>query len=65
MTGWQAVLAALAPSIGVGLLFWWAIHALVNADRNERRAQARADLLQAGRPAGEGNSEPDNAPSEP
>ena len=46
MTGWQAVLAALVPSIGVGLLFWWAIRAVVNADRNERRAQARieADL---------------------
>lgn len=46
MTGWQAALAALVPSIGVGLLFWWAIRAVVNADRNERRAQARieADL---------------------
>jgi len=47
MTGWLAVVAALAPSIGVGLLFWWAIRAVVNADRNERRAQAR---IEAGPP---------------
>ena len=40
MTGWQAVLAALAPSIGVGLLFWLAIRALMNADAKERRVEA-------------------------
>ena len=36
-------LAALLPSIGVGLLFWFAIRALVNADRTERQAMARMD----------------------
>jgi hypothetical protein len=36
-------LAALVPSIGVGLLFWFAIRALVNADRTERQALARMD----------------------
>ena len=36
-------LAALLPSIGVGLLFWFAIRALVNADRTERQALARMD----------------------
>ena len=40
MTGWQAVLAALVPSIGVGLLFWLAIRALMNADAKERRVEA-------------------------
>ena len=40
MTGWQAVLAALAPSIGVGLLFWLAIRALMNADAKVRRVEA-------------------------
>ena len=43
-------LAALLPSIGVGLLFWFAIRALVNADRTERQALARMDLAErAGR----------------
>jgi hypothetical protein len=36
-------LSALLPSIGVGLLFWVAIRALVNADRTERQALARMD----------------------
>lgn len=36
-------LAALLPSIGVGLLFWVAIRALVNADRTERQALAKMD----------------------
>jgi len=37
------VLAALIPSLGVGFLFYLAIRALVNADRNERTALARLD----------------------
>ena len=39
-------LAALLPSIGVGLLFWFAIRALVNADRTERQAMARMDAAE-------------------
>jgi len=39
---WQA-LGALAPPVGVGLLFWLAIRTLVNADRTERAALARMD----------------------
>ncbi len=37
------VLAALVPSIGVGLLFWAAMRYIVRADRNERAALARLD----------------------
>ena len=39
-------LAALLPSIGVGLLFWFAIRALVNADRTERLAMAKMDAAE-------------------
>lgn len=39
-TFWQG-LGALIPSIGVGLLFYVAIRAIVRADRNERAAVAR------------------------
>ena len=46
MSGWGAVLAALVPSIGVGLLFWFGLRAVMNADRNERRAQAQIDAQQ-------------------
>ena len=40
MNGWEAVLAALLPSIGVGVIFWFAIRALLNADAKERRVEA-------------------------
>ncbi len=42
-------LAALIPSIGVGLVFWLVIRALVNADRTERAALARMDAEDAAR----------------
>ncbi|SFA89615.1 hypothetical protein SAMN05421867_10386 [Cellulomonas marina] len=38
-----AVLAAVLPSIGVGLVFWFVVRALVQADRRERLALARLD----------------------
>ncbi|MGJ9406703.1 hypothetical protein ACHABQ_10310 [Nesterenkonia aurantiaca] len=31
----------LAPSIGVGLVFWLAIRAIFRADRNERAAETQ------------------------
>jgi len=42
-------LAALLPSVGVGVIFWIAIRALVNADRTERAALARMDREDADR----------------
>jgi len=43
MSTFWSVFAAVVPSIGVGLLFWLAMRALVNADRTERAAIARMD----------------------
>ncbi len=37
------VAAALIPSIGVGLLFYFAIRAILGADRSERAALAKMD----------------------
>lgn len=37
------VLAALAPSVGVGLIFWYAMRAIIRADRRERMAIARME----------------------
>ena len=34
---------ALLPSIGVGLLFWFAVRALLRADRRERDAVREAE----------------------
>jgi hypothetical protein len=46
MNGLLTALAALIPSIGVGLLFWFAMRAVVNADRTERQALARMDAAE-------------------
>ncbi len=40
------VLAAVLPSLGVGVLFWLAMRALMNADRSERMAMARLDAAE-------------------
>ena len=34
---------SVLPSIGVGLLFWFAIRALLRADRREREAEREAE----------------------
>ena len=47
MNAFWVVLAAGVPSIGVGLLFWLAVRALVNADRTERAAIARMDARES------------------
>jgi hypothetical protein len=46
--------AVLLPSIVVGLLFWFAMKAIFNADKSERQAEARAQAeaeAQAASPA--------------
>lgn len=40
MPSFPDILAALAPSVGVGLVFWFAMRAIVRADRREREAIA-------------------------
>lgn len=51
---WIPILAGIIPSIGVGLLFWYAMRAVVRADRNERAALAEADAESAAPSAEQG-----------
>ena len=39
-------LAALIPSLGVGVLFYYAMRAMIGADRRERAAMAEMDRLE-------------------
>ncbi len=48
-------LAALVPSVGVGLLFWFVVRAMIAADRRERAAMAAMDREERER---ESNSAP-------
>ncbi len=47
-TAWQ-IFAGVAPSIGVGLIFWFAMRKILRADRNEREALAKLDAEEAAR----------------
>ncbi|WP_426997717.1 hypothetical protein [Pseudarthrobacter sp. N5] len=42
--------AVLLPSLVVGLLFWFAMKSIFNADKSERQAEARAqaEALESG-----------------
>ncbi|WP_061961577.1 hypothetical protein [Demequina flava] len=44
---WQQVAIGVIPSIGVALIFWFAMRAVVRADRNERAALAQIDAEEA------------------
>ncbi|MDR6640025.1 hypothetical protein [Paenarthrobacter nitroguajacolicus] len=50
-------IAVLAPSVVVGLIFWFAMKSIFNADKSERQAEARAQAEANSRnvgPASEG-----------
>ena len=47
MSGLDEVLMSVIPSIGVGLLFWYVMRAVIRADRRERAELARIDAAEA------------------
>ncbi|MBE4717927.1 MULTISPECIES: hypothetical protein [unclassified Pseudarthrobacter] len=54
--------AVLLPSLVVGLLFWFAMKSIFNADKAERKAEARAQAeaeSRSGAPLNEQNPESD------
>ncbi|HEY8753324.1 MAG TPA: hypothetical protein VIM40_06725 [Arthrobacter sp.] len=50
--------AVLLPSLVVGLIFWFAMKAIFNADKSERQAEARAQAE-----AESGSAAPLNGPT--
>ena len=40
---WANAFWSLAPSIGIGVMFWLVIRAVIRADRGERTAYARME----------------------
>lgn len=51
------ILSAIVPSLGVGLVFWFAMRAVIHADRREREALAQ---LEAARKNEQARQEPNN-----
>lgn len=54
--------AVLLPSLVVGLLFWFAMKSIFNADKSERQAEARAQA-EADAQAVESNHGPNGSPN--
>ncbi|WP_354263483.1 hypothetical protein [Arthrobacter sp. OAP107] len=50
--------AVLLPSLVVGLLFWFAMKSIFNADKAERQAEARAQAEADAQAAGDDFPEP-------
>ncbi|MEC5179833.1 hypothetical protein [Arthrobacter sp. CG_A4] len=42
-------IAVLLPSVVVGLIFWFAMKSIFNADKSERQAEARAQAEAEGK----------------
>ncbi|MBX3100732.1 MAG: hypothetical protein KF761_14290 [Salinibacterium sp.] len=40
---WLNALWSLLPTVLVGLIFWFVIRAIINADRNERKMLAKVE----------------------
>ena len=40
---WMGVLYALAPTVLIGLLFWFVMRAIIRSDRTERAAFAKIE----------------------
>lgn len=57
MDTFLAIMSGLAPSVGVGLLFWLAMRKILHADRNERIALERMDAEEAAAAAASSESE--------
>jgi hypothetical protein len=43
VNGIRTIIVGLVPSIGLALLFWYVMRAIIRADRNERAAEAKLD----------------------
>lgn len=46
MSGWWPYVAALIPSVGVGVLFWVVIKNMIEGDRKERLAHSQWEAEQ-------------------
>jgi len=50
---WGGIIWSVAPTIVVGLIFWFVIRMIVRADRDERRAYARIEVEERAKLAAE------------
>jgi hypothetical protein len=52
-TVWGGIIWAIAPTICVGLIFWFAMRAILRADRTERKVYAQIEAEERAKLAAE------------
>lgn len=49
---WFNAIYSVAPTLGVGLIFWFIVRAIIRSDRTERAAYARIEAEERAKRAG-------------
>jgi len=57
METWSAVLFSVAPTVLIGLVFWFIMRAIIRSDRGERAAYAKIEAEERARLAAESAAE--------
>jgi len=59
---WGGIIWSLAPTIVIGLIFWFIMRALLRSDRNERKAYSKVEAEERARLAANSPGEPGGNP---
>lgn len=62
---WGGIVWSVAPTIVIGLLFWFIMRSVIRSDRNERKAYAKIESEERARLAANSPAEPGGNPSTP
>ena len=55
---WGGIVWSIAPTIVIGLIFWFIMRSLIHSDRNERKAYAKVEAEERARFAANQRVEP-------
>jgi flagellar biosynthesis/type III secretory pathway M-ring protein FliF/YscJ len=62
---WGGIIWAVAPTIVIGLIFWFIMRSLIHSDRNERKAYAKIEAAERARFVANSPVEPGGSSASP
>jgi flagellar biosynthesis/type III secretory pathway M-ring protein FliF/YscJ len=62
---WGGIIWSVAPTIVIGLLFWFIMRSVIRSDRNERASYAKIEAEERARIAARSPAEPGSSPTAP
>ena len=62
---WGGIIWSVAPTIVIGLLFWFIMRSVIRSDRNERKAYSKIEAEERARFAANSPIEPGGDPASP